>query len=104
MSDNLEKPYILSFSLSELRTHLRHVRIPILQYGKVFGFHVLLNKRWLTGNRPGSTRRETGRKKAILLTVMSLPCDVLTVVTSQIINCAFKRLVTSGWVIRYLFA
>ena len=27
--------------------------------------HVLLNKRRLTGNRPGSERRETGRKKLL---------------------------------------
>ena len=66
MSDNLEKPYISSFSQSESRPHLCHVRIPVLQYGKVFGSHVLLNKRWLTGNRPGNTRRETGREKSLL--------------------------------------
>ena len=32
-----------------------------LQYGKLFGSHVLI--RQLTGNRSGSTRCETGRKK-----------------------------------------
>ena len=29
---------------------------------KLFGSHVLLNKRRLTGNQPGSTRHETGGK------------------------------------------
>ena len=67
MSDNLEKPYISSFSQSESRIHLCHVRIPVLQYGKVIGSDVLLNKRRLTGNRSGSTiaRHETGRKKTL---------------------------------------
>ena len=32
---------------------------------KLFASHVLLNKRRLTGNRPGSARRETGRKKLL---------------------------------------
>ena len=40
-----------------------HVTIPVLQYGKLFGSHVLLNKRLLTGNRLGSTRCETGIRK-----------------------------------------
>ena len=39
---------ILSFSQSNSRTHLCHVRIPVLQHGKLFGSHVLLNKRQLT--------------------------------------------------------
>ena len=30
---------------------------------KLFGSHVLLNKRWLTGNRLGNKRQETRRKK-----------------------------------------
>ena len=52
----------LSFSQSNSRTHLCHVRILVLQYGKLFVSCVL---RRLTGNRPGSTRRETGRKKTL---------------------------------------
>ena len=74
MSDNSELPgyavfYPLGISLfsqSESRTHPFHVRILVLQYGRLIASYVLLNKRWLTGNRPGSTRRETGRKKSLL--------------------------------------
>ena len=62
MSDNLQKPCISLFSQSESRTHPCHVSI---QYGRLFGSNVLLNKRRLTGNRPGSARRETGRKKSL---------------------------------------
>ena len=40
--------------------------------GKLFGSHGLLNKRRLTGNRPGSTRRETGRKKIATATPLVL--------------------------------
>ena len=53
MSDNLELLCISLFSQSESRTHLCHVRICVLQYGRLFGSHVLLNKRWLTVNRRG---------------------------------------------------
>ena len=42
-----------------------HVNIPVLQYGRLFGSHVLLNKIWLTGNRLGNARRETERKKSL---------------------------------------
>ena len=37
----------------------------LIKVWKLFGSHVLLNKRRLTGNQPGSTRRETGRKKSL---------------------------------------
>ena len=47
--------YILSFSQSNSRTHLCHVRNPVLQYGKLFASHVLLNKRQLTGKKTGKT-------------------------------------------------
>ena len=45
-----------------------------------------LNKRWLTGNRPGSTRRETGRKNllaqhpyylVLYIDELSAPCQKL---------------------------
>ena len=42
-----------------------YVRIPVFTVWKVFGSHVFLNKRRLTGNRLGSERRETGRKKLL---------------------------------------
>ena len=35
----------------------------LIKVWKLFGSHALLNKRRLTGNRLGSTRCETGRKK-----------------------------------------
>ena len=65
MSDNLQKLYISLFSQSDSRTHLCYVRIPVFTVWKVFGSHVFSNKRRLTGNRPGSERRETGRKKLL---------------------------------------
>ena len=37
----------------------------LIKVWKLFASHVLLNKRRLTGNRPGSARRETGRKKSL---------------------------------------
>ena len=37
----------------------------LIKVWKLFGSYVLLNKRRLTGNRPGSARRETGRKKSL---------------------------------------
>ena len=37
----------------------------LIKVWKLFGSYVLLNKRQLTGNRPGSARRETGRKKSL---------------------------------------
>ena len=39
---------------------------------KTFGSYVLLNKRQLTGNRLGSLRRETGRKKIASATPLLL--------------------------------
>ena len=65
MSDNLQKLSISWFSQSDSRTHLCYVRIPVFTVWKVFGSHVFSNKRRLTGNRPGSERRETGRKKLL---------------------------------------
>ena len=41
------------------------VRVPGFTVWKLFGCLALLNKSRLTGNRPGSTRRETGRKKSL---------------------------------------
>ena len=37
----------------------------LIKVWKLFVSYVLLNKRRLTGNRPGSARRETGRKKSL---------------------------------------
>ena len=65
MGDNLQKLYISLLSQSDSRTHLCYVRIPVFTVWKVFGSHVFSNKRRLTGNRPGSERRETGRKKLL---------------------------------------
>ena len=47
MSDNKLFRHLAN---SNSQTHLGRVRIPVLQYGKLFGSHVLLNKRRLSGN------------------------------------------------------
>ena len=44
---------------------------------KLFGSHVFLSKRRLTGNRPRSTRRETGRKKITTATPLQKNPDFL---------------------------
>ena len=59
--DNFDMKTVLIYDFCYL-----FVRIPVLQYGRLFGFHVLLNKRGLTDNQPGSAGRETGRKKSVL--------------------------------------
>ena len=63
-----------------------------LQYRKLFGSLVLLHKRWITDNRPGSTI-ETGRKNSLHNTPTSMPVDQgvsqksITTVDSHTVTC-----------------